>query len=59
MDDDSIFYLRSRGIGEDVAKNILIKAFIAEVIEKVENSDVKQYIEKLVDDYLSDLIDFD
>jgi Fe-S cluster assembly protein SufD len=59
LDDDSIFYLRSRGIGEDVAKNILIKAFIAEVIEKVENKDIKQYIEKLVDGYLSDLIDLD
>ena len=57
LDDESVFYLRSRGIGEEQAKNILIKAFIAEVIEKVENDEIKSYIEELVDEYLSGIIE--
>ena len=33
LDDDSVFYLRSRGIPEDEAKLLLIRAFLADAIE--------------------------
>ncbi len=56
LDDESVFYLRSRGIGLEQAKNILIKAFIAEVLETVENGEIKYYIESFVDEYLGSII---
>ena len=33
LDDDSVFYLRSRGIPEDEAKLLLIRGFLADAIE--------------------------
>ena len=59
LDDESIFYLRSRGIGVEQARNILIKAFIAEVIAGVENEEIKSYIEELIDEYLNGIISVD
>lgn len=35
LDEDMMFYLRSRGIPEDLAKTMLITAFIAEVLDEV------------------------
>ncbi|OUV86842.1 MAG: hypothetical protein CBC96_04105 [Pelagibacteraceae bacterium TMED136] len=41
IDDDSIFYLRSRGIKEIDAKKIMIEGFLAEVINKIKNEKIK------------------
>ncbi len=35
LDDDAIFYLRSRGIERDAARNLLIRAFADEVLEAI------------------------
>jgi len=35
LEDDEIFYLQSRGIDENAARNLLINAFAAEIINKV------------------------
>jgi Fe-S cluster assembly protein SufD len=37
LDEDLMFYLRSRGIAEPEAKSLLIQAFIGEVLDKVEH----------------------
>jgi len=34
LDDDSLFYLRSRGIPEATARSILVEGFLAEVVEE-------------------------
>jgi Fe-S cluster assembly protein SufD len=34
LDDDSLFYLRSRGIPEAIARSILVEGFLAEVVEE-------------------------
>ncbi|EMH80281.1 ABC-type transport system involved in Fe-S cluster assembly, permease protein [alpha proteobacterium HIMB114] len=41
IDQESIFYLRSRGINEPQAKCMMIEGFLAEVINKVKNEDVR------------------
>ncbi len=41
MDEDSIFYLRSRGISESDAKKMLIEGFLAEVINKIKNEKIR------------------
>ena len=35
LDDDALFYLRSRGIGEDAARRLLVHAFASEIIDQV------------------------
>ena len=41
IDQESIFYLRSRGINEQQAKRMMIEGFLAEVINKVKNENVR------------------
>lgn len=48
LDEESIFYLRSRGLSEKSAVQMLLHAFTDEVIEKIENEALKQYVEILV-----------
>ena len=48
IDDDAMFYLRSRGVTETEAQDLLVLAFIAEVIEEIED-------EAIADDILGRL----
>ncbi|MBL6758716.1 MAG: Fe-S cluster assembly protein SufD [Pelagibacteraceae bacterium] len=41
IDDDSIFYLRSRGINEQDAKKMMIEGFLAEVINRIKNEEIR------------------
>jgi len=44
LDEEAVFYLRSRGLSEKSAKELLVKAFLGEVLEAVENAEVRSYI---------------
>ncbi len=44
LDEDAIFYLQTRGIAEDNAKKLLVRAFVGEVIESFENEHFEKYI---------------
>jgi len=46
LDDDALFYLRARGIGEDAARALLNHAFAADVIEGIAHEGIK---EKMLD----------
>jgi len=48
LDDNALFYLRSRGIEENAARNILTEAFIAEIFENINNQEIKKYIKSMV-----------
>lgn len=41
VDDEALFYLRSRGIPERAARALLIEGFLAEVVESVHNENVQ------------------
>ena len=41
IDEDSIFYMRSRGINEVDAKKMMIEGFLAEVINKIKNENIR------------------
>ena len=48
IDEDSIFYLRSRGISEVDAKKMMIEGFLAEVINKIKNEKIRSiFFDKL------------
>jgi Fe-S cluster assembly protein SufD len=52
LNDESIFYLRSRGIGSDTARQMLIHAFAGEIIERIKCEPAREVIDKLVWDRL-------
>lgn len=45
LDDDALFYLRSRGIPESDARNMLIEAFLAEGLEKIKDQGFRLAVE--------------
>ena len=55
LDENSIFYLMSRGLNEKQAKNILIKGFLSDAVETITNMEIRDYflkkIEKNVNEY--------
>jgi Fe-S cluster assembly protein SufD len=52
LNDESIFYLRARGIGSDMARQMLIHAFAGEIIERIKCEAARAVIDKLVWDRL-------
>lgn len=48
FDQESLFYLRSRGISEEAARKMLVEAFMFDVTDKIENMQVKQYVQGLI-----------
>lgn len=52
LDSEAIFYLRSRGIDEPSARDILTHAFANEIIEKIGIEQVRHYLGKVVHEKL-------
>lgn len=48
MDEDAKFYLKSRGIGEEASKGILLHAFASDVITTIKIESIRNYIEKII-----------
>lgn len=46
LDEDAIYYLRTRGISEQKAKKLMVAAFIGEVLDKVDNSDIRKKVDQ-------------
>ena len=47
IDENSIFYLMSRGLSHDQSKKLLTNGFLNEAVEKITNMNVKSLIKKL------------
>lgn len=52
LNEESIFYLRSRGIGPETARRMLIHAFAGEIIERIQHEPAREELDKLVWDRL-------
>lgn len=48
MDETALFYLQARGIGREMAKVLLTQAFADDVLDKIKNEDLKNYIHNLL-----------
>jgi Fe-S cluster assembly protein SufD len=48
LNDESIFYLRARGIGEDQARRMLIHAFAGEIIDRIRHLPAREEMDKIV-----------
>jgi Fe-S cluster assembly protein SufD len=54
LDEDAVFYLRSRGIGLEAATSILTYAFAADVVERIRLPAVRQDVEEFLFRRLAD-----
>jgi Fe-S cluster assembly protein SufD len=48
LDDLAVFYLRSRGIGEEAARSLLTYAFAADIVERIKVKPVRQDLEEFL-----------
>ena len=48
LDQEQLFYMRSRGIGEDEARRILIDAYLDDVIGRVPHSEIREWLRSRV-----------
>ena len=48
LDDNSIFYLMSRGLNYKQAKGLLINGFLLDVIEKITDVEIKDLLKKMI-----------
>jgi Fe-S cluster assembly protein SufD len=52
LDDDAYFYMRARGIDKVKAKKLLLYAFASEVMDKIENDEIRDRVAHLFEDKL-------
>ncbi len=48
LDEEQIFYLRSRGIGEPMARDLLTLAFASDVVDRVGNNSMREQLRGLI-----------
>lgn len=48
FEESALFYLRSRGIGEELARNLLVEAFAFDVTSTIEIEELRQYLNQLI-----------
>ena len=48
LDENSIFYLMSRGLSYQQSKELLINGFVLDVIEKITDSEIKNLIKNMI-----------
>lgn len=51
IDHDHLFYLMARGVDEKTARGLLVKAFVAEVIEELDDETIVEALEAKLDDW--------
>lgn len=44
LDQEQLFYLRSRGIGEEEARQMLIDAYLTDVVARVDNPEIREWL---------------
>ena len=52
IDEEAIFYLRSRGIKLDLAKQLILNSFINEILEEIQNIEIQKDLKETLDNYM-------
>ena len=55
LDDEALFYLRSRGLDKDTALALLMQAFAGEVVHKISGDELRSHVEEMLNQRLSEL----
>lgn len=53
LDEDALFYLKSRGIHEETAKALLLQGFALDILQKIKPSEIRLYVDELVKQQLT------
>ena len=56
IDKEALFYLQSRGISKSKAIELIINGFAKDIIEQINNEDVKNYIDNKVTNWLESVL---
>lgn len=48
LDDEALFYLKARGIGEKIARGMLIHAFTSDVVNSIKVEPIKNHLEEIL-----------
>jgi Fe-S cluster assembly protein SufD len=49
IDPEQVYYLRARGLREDVAQRLVIEGFMSELVERFEEGDVRDALAAAID----------
>lgn len=52
LNEEGLFYLQSRGISEKTARNLLLSAYAADILEQIKPEPLRTYVERLIDQRL-------
>jgi Fe-S cluster assembly protein SufD len=58
VDPEQLFYLRSHGLGEDIAKRLVIEGFLAALVERFEAGPVRQTLAKALEQRLATIMGY-
>ena len=53
LDEEAVFYLRARGLSEKSARKLIVSAFINDVIEKINNEEVADFVRQKIEERFS------
>ena len=53
IDEDSLYYLMTRGLNQNDSKKLLIKGFLNDVVEFIKNPSIKKFIETKLDQQIN------
>ena len=52
LDDEGMFYLRSRGISEKIARSLLVHAFALDILDHIKPEHIRNHVNKLISERL-------
>lgn len=48
LDEEGLFYLRSRGISEKIARSLLVHAFAVDILDHIKPTAIREYVDQLI-----------
>lgn len=55
IEEEALFYLRSRGLAESEARNLLLHAFAAECLDRMKEAPAREFVETLIRERLGEM----
>ncbi len=52
LDEEGLFYLRSRGISEKIARSLLVHAYAIDILEHIKPAPIRMYVDQLISERL-------
>jgi len=53
LDEEAMYYLRTRGISKEHAQSMLLEAFAADIVEQIKPEPLRKYVEELISERLA------